>query len=96
VTHNDGREALTKLSARQKEAALRRTTIAAFAALITASHRGISSLGWVLSLGVGFILLAAASPAPACNRTRRDSPGELFSNPLSDDACDSSTPGFRR
>jgi multidrug efflux pump subunit AcrB len=78
------------------------TTIAAFAALITANHRGISSLGWVLSLGVGLILVAtfivlpalfeywarefrpmkrrprtpprnlpAASPAPACNRTRR-------------------------
>jgi hypothetical protein len=41
------------------------TTIAAFAALIPASHRGISSLGWVLSLGVGFILLATLVVLPA-------------------------------
>ena len=41
------------------------TTIAAFAALITANHRGISSLGWVLSLGVGFILLATFIVLPA-------------------------------
>jgi predicted RND superfamily exporter protein len=41
------------------------TTIAAFAALIPASHRGISSLGWALSLGVGFILLATLVVLPA-------------------------------
>ena len=41
------------------------TTIAAFAALIPASHRGISSLGWVMTLGVGFILLATLIVLPA-------------------------------
>ena len=41
------------------------TTIAAFAALIPASHRGISSLGWVLTLGVSFILLATLIVLPA-------------------------------
>jgi uncharacterized membrane protein YdfJ with MMPL/SSD domain len=41
------------------------TTIAAFAALIPASHHGISSLGWVLSIGVGFILLATLIMLPA-------------------------------
>ncbi|HKN00078.1 MAG TPA: MMPL family transporter [Candidatus Binataceae bacterium] len=41
------------------------TTIAGFAALIPATHRGISSLGWVLSLGVGFILLATLVVLPA-------------------------------
>lgn len=41
------------------------TTIAAFAALIPASHRGISSLGWVLSVGVGLILLATLIVLPA-------------------------------
>lgn len=41
------------------------TTIAAFAALIPADHRGISSLGWVLSLGTGFILLATLIVLPA-------------------------------
>jgi hopanoid biosynthesis associated RND transporter like protein HpnN len=41
------------------------TTIVAFAALITASHRGISSLGWVLSVGVTFILLATLIVLPA-------------------------------
>ncbi len=41
------------------------TTIAAFAALITASHRGISSLGWVLSAGVTLILLATLIVLPA-------------------------------
>ena len=41
------------------------TTIVAFAALITASHRGISSLGWVLSVGVAFILLATLIVLPA-------------------------------
>jgi len=41
------------------------TTIAAFAALIPASHHGISSLGWVLSIGVGFILLATLIVLPA-------------------------------
>jgi hypothetical protein len=41
------------------------TTIAAFASLITANHRGISSLGWVLSLGVGFILVATFIVLPA-------------------------------
>ncbi len=41
------------------------TTIAAFAALIPARHRGISSLGWVLSLGVAFILLATLIVLPA-------------------------------
>src|SRR5579863_807956 len=34
------------------------TTIAGFAALMTAEHRGIASLGWVLSLGVTLILIA--------------------------------------
>jgi predicted RND superfamily exporter protein len=41
------------------------TTIVAFAALITASHRGISSLGWVLGVGVTFILLATLIVLPA-------------------------------
>ncbi|MGH8324786.1 MAG: MMPL family transporter, partial [Steroidobacteraceae bacterium] len=41
------------------------TTIAAFAALIPASHRGISSLGWVLTLGVSFILIATLVVLPA-------------------------------
>ncbi|HJU29516.1 MAG TPA: MMPL family transporter, partial [Candidatus Binataceae bacterium] len=41
------------------------TTIAAFAALIPATHRGISSLGWVLTLGVGFILIATLVVLPA-------------------------------
>jgi len=41
------------------------TTIAGFAALIPATHRGISSLGWVLSLGVTFILIATLVVLPA-------------------------------
>jgi predicted RND superfamily exporter protein len=41
------------------------TTIVAFAALIPASHRGISSLGWVLSVGVTLILLATLIVLPA-------------------------------
>jgi hopanoid biosynthesis associated RND transporter like protein HpnN len=41
------------------------TTIVAFAALIPASHRGISSLGWVLSTGVALILLATLIVLPA-------------------------------
>jgi hopanoid biosynthesis associated RND transporter like protein HpnN len=41
------------------------TTIAGFAALITAEHRGISSLGWVLSLGVTLILVATLVVLPA-------------------------------
>ncbi len=41
------------------------TTIAGFAALIPATHRGISSLGWVLSLGVAFILIATVVVLPA-------------------------------
>jgi uncharacterized protein len=41
------------------------TTVAAFAALIPARHHGISSLGWVLTLGVGFILLATLIVLPA-------------------------------
>jgi Flp pilus assembly protein TadD len=41
------------------------TTIAGFAALIPATHRGISSLGWVLSLGVAMILLATLIVLPA-------------------------------
>lgn len=41
------------------------TTIAAFAALIPASHNGISSLGWVLTLGVSLILLATLIVLPA-------------------------------
>jgi len=41
------------------------TTIAAFAALIPASHRGISSLGWVLTAGVSLILLATLIVLPA-------------------------------
>ena len=41
------------------------TTIAAFAALIPASHRGISSLGWVLTVGVSLILIATLVVLPA-------------------------------
>jgi predicted RND superfamily exporter protein len=41
------------------------TTIAGFAALIPAQHRGISSLGWVLSLGVALILAATLLVLPA-------------------------------
>ncbi len=41
------------------------TTIAAFAALIPASHRGISSLGSVLTVGVSLILLATLVVLPA-------------------------------
>jgi uncharacterized protein len=41
------------------------TTIAGFAALIPAEHRGISSLGWVLSLGVTLILFATLVVLPA-------------------------------
>jgi Tfp pilus assembly protein PilF len=41
------------------------TTIAGFAALMSATHRGISSLGWVLSVGVGFILIATLLVLPA-------------------------------
>jgi hypothetical protein len=41
------------------------TTIAGFAALIPAAHRGISSLGWVLSLGVTLILVATLVVLPA-------------------------------
>jgi Tfp pilus assembly protein PilF len=41
------------------------TTIAGFAALIPATHRGIASLGWVLSLGVTFILIATLVVLPA-------------------------------
>jgi uncharacterized protein len=41
------------------------TTIAAFAALIPASHRGISSLGWVLTVGVTLILFATLIVLPA-------------------------------
>jgi uncharacterized protein len=41
------------------------TTIAGFAALIPATHRGISSLGWVLSLGVTLILAATMVVLPA-------------------------------
>jgi hopanoid biosynthesis associated RND transporter like protein HpnN len=41
------------------------TTIAGFAALIPATHRGISSLGWVLSFGVALILIATLVVLPA-------------------------------
>ncbi len=41
------------------------TTVAAFAALIPASHRGISSLGWVLTAGVTLILVATLIVLPA-------------------------------
>ena len=41
------------------------TTIAGFAALIPAEHRGISSLGWVLSLGVTLMLVATLVVLPA-------------------------------
>jgi len=41
------------------------TTIAGFAALIPASHRGISSLGWVLGVGVCLILIATLLVLPA-------------------------------
>jgi Tfp pilus assembly protein PilF len=41
------------------------TTIAGFAALIPATHRGISSLGLVLSLGVTLILIATVVVLPA-------------------------------
>ncbi|HYL58145.1 MAG TPA: MMPL family transporter [Candidatus Acidoferrales bacterium] len=56
------------------------TTIAGFAALIPATHRGISSLGWVLSLGVCFILIATVIVLPAlfemigARMNRADSP----------------------
>ncbi len=61
------------------------TTIVAFAALITASHRGISSLGWVLSVGVTFILLATLIVLPALfellgsriQRAQQPAPSEL-------------------
>ncbi|MDO8431616.1 MAG: MMPL family transporter [Candidatus Binatus sp.] len=60
------------------------TTIAGFAALIPATHRGISSLGWVLSIGVVFILIATLLVLPAIfelfgkrlDRTDLD-PGEI-------------------
>ena len=41
------------------------TTIAGFAALIPAEHRGISSLGWVLACGVTLILVATLVVLPA-------------------------------
>ncbi|HEY2663044.1 MAG TPA: MMPL family transporter [Candidatus Binataceae bacterium] len=41
------------------------TTVAGFAALIPANHRGISSLGWTLSLGVTLILIASLFLLPA-------------------------------
>jgi hopanoid biosynthesis associated RND transporter like protein HpnN len=41
------------------------TTIAGFAALIPATHRGISSLGLVLSVGVTLILIATVIVLPA-------------------------------
>ncbi|HVN91868.1 MAG TPA: MMPL family transporter [Candidatus Binataceae bacterium] len=41
------------------------TTIAAFAALIPADHHGISSLGWVMTVGVSFILAATFLVLPA-------------------------------
>jgi len=41
------------------------TTIAGFAALIPATHRGIASLGLVLSLGITFILIATLLVLPA-------------------------------
>ena len=56
------------------------TTIAGFAALISATHRGIASLGWVLSVGVTLILIATLFVLPAIfeligrrmNRASRD------------------------
>ncbi len=41
------------------------TTIAGFAALIPASHRGISSLGWTLAIGVTFVFIATVVVLPA-------------------------------
>jgi hopanoid biosynthesis associated RND transporter like protein HpnN len=65
------------------------TTIAAFAALIPASHRGISSLGWVLSAGVTLILLATLVVLPAMFellgsriQRRREAPPPDKSKPL--------------
>ncbi len=41
------------------------TTIAGFAALIPASHRGISSLGWTLAIGVTLVFIATMIVLPA-------------------------------
>jgi uncharacterized protein len=71
------------------------TTIAAFAALIPASHRGISSLGWTLTLGVSFILLATLIVLPALFELlgsridRAEGPQTLAEPPLSEAHGDS-------
>jgi uncharacterized protein len=63
------------------------TTIAGFAALIPATHRGISSLGWVLSLGVTLILAATLVVLPAmfeiagARRSDAGLPGEELAPP---------------
>jgi uncharacterized protein len=61
------------------------TTIAGFAALISANHRGISSLGWVLSVGVTLILVATLVVLPALfelfGRRLKDAPQMAADNP---------------
>ncbi len=55
------------------------TTIAGFAALIPASHRGISTLGLVLSIGVTLILIATLIVLPALLKvigTNLDAPSQ--------------------
>lgn len=42
------------------------TTIAGFSSLLVAQHNGISSLGLVMSLGVGACLIAGLTVVPAC------------------------------
>ncbi|GEM_PF-109928 len=67
------------------------TTIAGFAALIPATHRGISSLGWVLSLGVAFILLATLVVLPAVLVMV----GRLMERPAAEADADESAAGVR-
>jgi hopanoid biosynthesis associated RND transporter like protein HpnN len=66
------------------------TTIAAFAALIPAAHRGISSLGWVLTIGVSFILIATLVVLPALfelfgSRIERDGAPAIASRQVVDE-----------
>ncbi|HEY6394183.1 MAG TPA: tetratricopeptide repeat protein [Candidatus Binataceae bacterium] len=62
------------------------TTIAGFAALIAASHRGISNPGWMLSAGVTFILAATLFLLPAIFELigRKPERGETVSEPASE------------
>ena len=48
------------------------TTISGFGSLILADHQGISSLGLVMSLGVGFCMLVALTFLPALLSLRGD------------------------